>query len=106
MIIYSPGNGAHELYGEIYNRYKEMGSHQGILGFPITGINCDDKLNCYQVYEGSTLLGDSNFRTWLSDASIAQQYIKVAGALGAPVANAECFVSGCSQRFMNGSLSR
>ena len=105
-IIYSMDNGTWEIYGEIYNRYKTMGSYNGILGFPITGITCDDKLNCYQIYEGSTILGDSNFKTWLSDASIAEKYITMAGILGAPVANAECSANRCVQRFGNGSLDR
>ena len=105
-IIYSAGNGAHEIYGEIYNRYKALDSYKGILGFPITGINCDDKLNCYQIYEGSTLLGDSNFKTWFSDASIAKKYITTSSILGAPVENAKCSNNVCSQRFQNGSLAR
>ena len=104
-LIYSAGNGAFEIYGEIYKRYKEMNSYNGILGFPLTGINCDDNLNCYQIFEGSTLLGDSNYKTWFSDASIAKKYVTVAGALGAPVANATCTKGGCSQEFKHGVLS-
>ena len=105
-IIYSAGNGAQEIYGEIYKRYKEMDMYDGILGFPITGINCDNKLNCYQIYEGSTLLGDSNYKTWFSDASIAKKYITFADTLGAPVANAKCGSSSCTQDLANGTLSR
>ena len=105
-VVYSASNGAHEIYGEIYNRYKEMDTYKGILGFPITGINCDDNLNCYQIYEGSTLLGDSNFRTWFSDASIAKKYVTMTDILGIPVSNAECVNDNCSQWFANGVLHR
>ena len=105
-IIYSQNNGTFETYGEIYNRYKALDSYNGILGFPITGINCDNKLNCYQIFEGSTLLGDSNYKTWFSDASVARKYIEMASTLGAPVANAECTLTGCIQRFRNGILTR
>ena len=105
MIVYNRKYGAFEIYGEIYKRYKEMNSYNGILGFPLTGINCDDNLNCYQIFEGSTLLGDSNYKTWFSDASIAKKYVTVAGALGAPVANATCTKGGCSQEFKHGVLS-
>ncbi|MBQ3293279.1 hypothetical protein IJG93_03205, partial [Candidatus Saccharibacteria bacterium] len=62
--------------------------------------------NCYQIYEGSTLLGDSNFKTWFSDASIAKKYITTSSILGAPVENAKCSNNVCSQRFQNGSLAR
>lgn len=105
-VTYSAGNGVWESYGEIYRRYNELGSYKGILGFPITGINCDNNLNCYQIYEGSTLLGDTNRKTWFSDAAIAKKYIKMTASFGVPISNAECTQFACTQRFEKGILSR
>ncbi|MGY1849412.1 MULTISPECIES: LGFP repeat-containing protein, partial [unclassified Blastococcus] len=36
-IHWSPSTGAHETYGEIRDRWEELGWEQGVLGYPITG---------------------------------------------------------------------
>ncbi|WP_458719133.1 PQQ-dependent sugar dehydrogenase [Candidatus Nitrosocosmicus sp. R] len=37
-IYWSPSSGAHEIHGDIFNKWKEMGLESSFLGYPITDV--------------------------------------------------------------------
>ena len=39
IIFWSPGNGAHEVYGPILDRYGEESYERGPLGYPVRGVH-------------------------------------------------------------------
>jgi uncharacterized protein with LGFP repeats len=56
VISWTPGTGAHEVYGEILTRWKALGREGGILGFPTTGeLGTSDGRGRFNHFEGGAI---------------------------------------------------
>ncbi|WP_346621658.1 DUF3152 domain-containing protein [Blastococcus montanus] len=52
-IYWSPSTGAHEVYGEIRDRWEALGWERGVLGYPITGERSTaDGVGRYNAFAG------------------------------------------------------
>jgi hypothetical protein len=55
-IYWSPATGAHEVYGEIRNKWASMGWETSFLGFPVTGeLGTPDGVGRYNHFEGGSI---------------------------------------------------
>lgn len=55
-IYWSPGSGAHEIHGNIRDKYKAMGWERSLLGYPITNEGgCPDKVGRFNHFEHGSI---------------------------------------------------
>lgn len=99
-IYYSPGTGAHVMYGLILERYRELGGPAGALGFPTTdeeeALGGSDRFSDFSAADGATVYWAPAAGAWLIRGSILEAWHHLGGAegpMGHPVA-AEVEVDG------------
>ncbi|TYP86404.1 DUF3152 domain-containing protein [Blastococcus xanthinilyticus] len=51
-IYWHPSLGAHEVYGDIYERWGALGAEHGVMGFPLTGERATEGVGRYQSFAG------------------------------------------------------
>lgn len=92
-IFYSPGTGAHVMYGLILERYRELGGPAGALGFPTTdeeeALGGSDRFSDFSAADGATVYWTPAAGAWLIRGPILDAWNHLGGAegpMGHPVA--------------------
>ena len=112
VIIYSPKTGAWEKYGEIRRRSAEIGSVDGVLGYPNGPMNCDIGHTgaCVQSYEKGVIIYGTDTGAWENYGAVRDKYVgsgSVDGSLGFPVSKMNCEIGrsqACVQAYQNGVI--
>ena len=109
VIIYSPKYGAWENTGEIRKRFVELGSVDGVLGFPTGPVNCNigHDGSCVQSYENGVIIYSPKYGAWEQYGEIRKKFIElgsVDGNLGFPVSEVVIDKDSYSQKFENGVI--
>ena len=110
-IYWTQGTGAYESYGEIRQRYYQMGTENSALGYPNEGVICELKDGgCYQRYQKGVIYYSPKVgKAYENMDSIRQRYV-ILGAensnLGYPSSPKICGLrdGGCYQGFENGAI--
>lgn len=108
-IIYSSENGAFENYGKIREKYLELKSVGGTLGFPTTAMNCNIGREgaCVQGFENGTIIYSVEHGAFENYGEIRKKYLElksVGGWLGFPIESPEETEDTVSQKFENGLI--
>src|SRR5262249_44159300 len=71
-IYWSPGSGAHEIYGSIRGKWAQLGWEAGVLGFPTTGeIDTPDGVGRYNHFsKGGSIYYSPGSGTWEAHGAI------------------------------------
>ena len=90
VIIYSPKTGAWESYGEVRNRHIQLQTIDGVMGFPVSAVNCKigHEGACVQAYENGVIIHNPKTGTWESYGEIKTRYTNngsVNGRFGFPI---------------------
>lgn len=85
-IFYSPGTGAHVMYGLILERYRELGGPAGALGFPTTdeeeALGGSDRFSDFSAADGATVYWNPEAGAWLIRGPILEAWNHLGGAEG------------------------
>ena len=97
VIIYSPEHGAWENYGEIRNKFIELHSVDGTLGFPTGPMNCliGHEGACVQQFEKGVIIYSPEHGAWENYGEIRNKFIElhsVDGTLGFPTGPMNCSI--------------
>ena len=89
VIIYSPETGAWESYGQIREKFIELKSVDGVLGFPTGPMNCaiGHKGACVQAYQNGVIIYSPETGAWESYGEIRRRHLNngsVDGFFGFP----------------------
>ena len=95
VIISNPETGTWESYGTIRTRYIELGTIDGIMGFPTSRMNCSIGHDgaCVQAYENGVIISSPKTGAWENYGEIRQRYINngsVDGHFGFPTSGVVC----------------
>ena len=106
-IIYSRQTGAHESYGDIRSRHTQLGTVDGIMGYPVSGMNCNIGRAgaCVQAFENGVIISSKESGTWESYGAVRREHVAsgtVDGALGYPTGAVKCDQNNCTQEFEHG----
>ncbi len=111
-VIITSEFGTWENYGEIRSRFAKLGSVDGVLGFPISKINCsigyDD--TCVQAFENGVIIQTKEYGAIENTGEIRERFIElgsVDGVLGFPIATTNCNIGhkgACVQAFEKGVI--
>ena len=112
IIVDSASHGTWENFGMIRQRYRDLGSVNSSLGFPIGGENCNIGHDgaCVQQYEGGVIIAQAKTGAWENYGEIRRRYVElgsVDGILGMPVGPTNCNIGhdgACVQAFKNGVI--
>ncbi|MBR3320096.1 hypothetical protein IKG20_02220 [Candidatus Saccharibacteria bacterium] len=105
VIIQTKKYGAVENTGEIRARFLELGSVDGVLGFPIATTNCNIgyKDACVQAFENGVIISNPKTGTWENYGEIRRRFINngsIDGHFGFPITGIVCDEDGgCYQDF-------
>jgi hypothetical protein len=110
-IYWTQKTGAYESYGEIRQRYYQMGTENSSLGYPNEGVICGLKDNgCYQRYQKGVIYYSPKVgRAYENMDSIRERYLILGtehSSLGYPSSPKICGLrdGGCYQGFENGAI--
>ncbi len=108
ILLYDPKIGILESYGEVRKRHLEVGSIDGVMGFPISAVNCNigHEGACVQAFENGVIIYSPTTGAWESYGEIKKRYTNngsVDGIFGFPI---EGIVDNgiLYQRFEKGSI--
>ena len=110
VIINDPDSGTWENIGKIREKFIELGSVNGDLGFPTGPHNCPTGTTyCVQAYQNGAIISDSKNGTWENINNIRQRFVElgsVSGVLGFPTGSMNCISTStyCVQPFQNGAI--
>ena len=109
VIIAQASIGAWESYGKIRARHVELGSVDGVLGFPTAGMNCNIGHNgaCVQAYENGVIIYSPETGAWESYGEVRSKHImagSVDGSLGFPISGVKIVNGVQTQKFQGGAL--
>ena len=111
VIIYSPATGAWESYGEIRKKHVELGTVDGILGFPNGPMNCNIGHDgaCVQSFQNGVIIYSPATGAWESYGEIRKKHVElgtVDGILGFPISAVSIDLERgvMRQSFQNGNL--
>lgn len=58
-IVWTAATGAHEIHGNFLTQWRQSGSEDGSLGYPVTGISCTLIQNgCFQRFQRGSIVRD------------------------------------------------
>ncbi len=110
--IYYDGNNIYSVYGEIYERYKNIGEHSSKISSPSGNIICniDNPEDCVQAFDDGVIIYSERTGAWENYGAIRDRYLSlksVGGKLGFPTntIRQSAFVSSVVyQTFENGTI--
>ena len=112
IIVDSDTHGTWENFGMIRQRYVNLGSVNGFLGFPTGRENCDIGHNgaCVQQFENGVIIAQATTGAWENYGDIRARYValgSVDGVLGLPIGGTNCDIGhkdACVQEFEKGVI--
>lgn len=88
-IYWSPRTGAHEIHGDIRERWKELGWERSTLGYPVTSERATrwDPLARYNNFERGAIYWSRETGAWALDEPILAAWLADPAAAGFPTSN-------------------
>jgi uncharacterized protein with LGFP repeats len=106
-VYWTAPTGAREVQSRLDGRYRELGTTQGVLGFPSAAQNCITT-GCAQVFQNGVLYWSQATGAWESRGAIRERWGQAgyeAGRLGYPAGAEKCdTTTGCSQVYQGGGI--
>ncbi len=110
-IYWSSASGTFESYGDLRQRYLEMNTENGALGYPTSAVICGLKSSgCYQSYQNGALYYSPTVgHAYESISNLRDRYWSLGsenGPLGYPSTPVVCGLrnGGCYQGYENGAI--
>jgi M6 family metalloprotease-like protein len=97
-IYWHPTTGAHEIHGQIYDRYNRMNSHFSILGYPTTDqLPARDRVGRFNHFMGGSIYWSPQTEAHSIHGPIKQKWEDMGaetGSLGYPISEADQTLGG------------